>query len=266
MELAWRTGCCALGCQCGNAFCPAHIRPVDRQCSFPVSISSCLARQHDSQWAHPVDVYPSLPSLPTRVQSPIHRRQLHHLLCSYPAQRSLPSNASILVSPWCLLLLSGRLRSHGRLHTRRWGAQTQARQQDGASMVPRISARRTGIPGQKGSQTRDRGAGSEVGSGWGRVARDDGARLQLGVGTSTPHRVLSLSSFHCGRLLLEVGIWLVGSTVAESSGVPASPRHAGAAFTIFTYLLLWISRYHAGTPSPISSLPSLRLHFSVSVS
>ncbi|KAJ7877787.1 hypothetical protein B0H13DRAFT_2546158 [Mycena leptocephala] len=73
-------------------------------------------------------------------------------------------------------------------------------------------------------------------SGRGRVARIHGARLRLrmwvGARTSIPHRALSLSSLHCGRLLVEVGIWRVGSTVAESSGALCEPRRAGAAFAI----------------------------------
>jgi hypothetical protein len=79
------------------------------------------------------------------------------------------------------------------------------------------------------------------GRGSGARSRNDGARLwlrlRLGVGTSIPHCALSLSSLHCGRLLFEVGLWRVGSTVAESSAALCEPtahgvRRAGAAFAI----------------------------------
>ncbi|KAJ7893809.1 hypothetical protein B0H13DRAFT_854768 [Mycena leptocephala] len=97
--------------------------------------------------------------------------------------------------PWRSLLLSGRLRSPGRLHTRGGvgglDAGRMAGWRDGASTVPRVACGYSGMERKSSSRSWCR---ERSGRGRGRVARNDGARLRLGVGTSIPHRALSLAS------------------------------------------------------------------------
>ncbi|KAJ7877791.1 hypothetical protein B0H13DRAFT_2053321, partial [Mycena leptocephala] len=77
--------------------------------------------------------------------------------------------------PWCLLSLTARLRSPGRLHTR-----------GGLGLRRRRAPRQRSAHGYSGDGNEVKlaivGAGSEVGSGRGRVAWDDGARLRLRLG------------------------------------------------------------------------------------